>query len=236
MTAADGGMPARDARPAKRVAADRWATRISLGILRAVCFLSAHWLALANAFLGLYALLPVFSPILFRLGYARGGALVQILYRPFCHQRPERSFFLFGDRLTYSAGELASRLGLDTVPYRYVGAPGIGYKVAMCQRDVAIYGTMFLAGLLYALARSRLRPLSGRAFLLLILPMLVDGLGQLFGFWTSTWVSRIVTGALFGLAAIWLAYPYVASGMDQVHQQLLASLAATEEAHGSESG
>jgi len=236
MTAADGGMPARDARPVGAVAADRWATRISLGILRVVCFLSAHWSALANAFLGLYALLPILSPILYRLGYARGGALLQTLYRPFCHQRPERSFFLFGERLTYSAGELASRLGLDAVPYRYVGAPGIGYKVAMCQRDVAIYGTMFLAGLLFAFARSRLHPLSGRAFLLLILPMPVDGLGQLFGFWTSTWLSRVITGALFGLAVIWLAYPYVASGMDQAHQQLTASLAATKEAHGSESG
>lgn len=36
----------------------------------------------------------------------------------------------------------------------FIGNAEIGYKVAICQRDVAIYGSIFLAGALYALIRA----------------------------------------------------------------------------------
>jgi hypothetical protein len=89
---------------------------------------------------------------------------------------------------------------------------------------VAIYGTIFLAGLGFALVRRRLRPLSIVAYALLIAPMALDGMGQLVGLWTSTWATRLLTGTLFGAACIWLAYPHVERGMREVHQEMTSEL------------
>ena len=224
------GAPGGDQRVAE------WSLRITIVLSRFLRFVSAHWLCGVNLCMGLYVGLPVLSPILYQNGYSHAGGLIQTLFRPFCHQRPERSFFLFGEKTTYSFRELTALGGEGLVPYRYVGAPGVGYKIAVCERDVAIYGTMFLAGLLFWFVRDRLRPLTARQFGLLILPMAVDGLGQLVGLWASTWVSRVVTGALFGLASIWLVYPFLHEGMRQVHQEMGETLAARKEAHGPHSG
>jgi len=47
----------------------------------------------------------------------------------------------------------------------------------------------------------------------------IDGLGQLFGLWTSTWWSRVLTGGLFGLGCFWLTYPHLERGMSEVRQE-----------------
>ncbi len=231
MTARPEG--ALDAPAQSRV--DQWSARITLIMTRLLRVIGAHWLCGANLAMGLYIGLPVLSPILYQLGYPRAGGVIQTLFRPFCHQRPDRSFFLFGERPFYSMAQLADRLGHDAVLYRYVGGPGVGYKIAVCERDVAIYGTMLLAGLLFWFVRDRLRPLTGKQFGALILPMAVDGRCQLVGLWSSTWVSRVITGALFGLASIWLAYPYLQEGMSQMHREMCEALGRHEEAHGARS-
>ena len=41
-----------------------------------------------------------------------------------------------------------------------LGTPELGYKVAFCERDLAIYTTVLLAGLGYARMRGRLNGLS----------------------------------------------------------------------------
>ncbi len=102
------------------------------------------------------------------------------------------------------------------MPLRYIGSPVLGYKTAVCQRDVAIYLAVLLAGLAFIPLRRRLRPLAIKAFALLCIPITVDGLGQLLAVWESTWWSRVVSGALFGIACVWLAYPYIEAGMSDV--------------------
>jgi uncharacterized membrane protein len=97
-----------------------------------------------------------------------------------------------------------------------VGNEQVGHKVALCERDVAIYGAVLAAGLLFALMRPRLRPLSLRWFVLLALPMAIDGGTQLFGWRESNWWLRTLTGALFGAAAVWWAYPYIDEAMRDV--------------------
>ena len=49
-----------------------------------------------------------------------------------------------------------------------------------------------------------------------LLPMAIDGFTQLFGLRESDWVLRTITGVLFGLRLVWLAYPYVEEAMDDV--------------------
>ncbi len=144
--------------------------RVALRLVR-------HWLLILNVAVGIFATLPFLSPYLKSVGWVRLGDLLFKVYQPFCHQMPERSFFIFG------------------------------YQVSYCQRDVAIYTSIFLGGLLFARLRPRLPGLSPRWYAVLILPMALDGFTQLFGLRESTWELRVITGTLFGLATVWLLYP-----------------------------
>jgi uncharacterized membrane protein len=153
-------------------------------------FITRHWLALMNLGMGIFALGPFLSPLLIATGHPTlGRALFLGFGITGCHQLPSRSWFLFG------------------------------YQVALCQRDVAIYGSLFLGGLLFALHR-QLRPLNWRLFLLAVVPMAVDGLTQLVGLRESTWLLRSITGALFGFASVWLLYPRLEQAMREVQATL----------------
>ena len=81
-----------------------------------------------------------------------------------------------------------------------------GQKVAYCQRDTAIYGAMLLGGVVYARQRgSDGLPFWG--FLLLSLPVAIDGGLATVGVRESTPLLRTFTGLLFGLATAWFVYP-----------------------------
>ena len=110
---------------------------------------------------------------------------------------------------------------------KYIGDETLGYKVAICERDLAIYGSMVIGGLIFAVARKRWRipRLPIGIYLLFLLPIAIDGFSQLFGLRTSNWFLRTVTGALFGLATIWLVYPYVQESMDDIELTTEARLA-----------
>ena len=101
---------------------------------------------------------------------------------------------------------------------KYIGDETLGYKVAICERDLAIYGSMVVGGLIFAVLRKRRRipRLPIGIYLLFLLPIALDGFSQLFGLRTSNWFLRSVTGALFGLATVWLAYPYIQESMDDI--------------------
>lgn len=205
-----------------------WAQRMARLVTRFMGWFSQHWLLMINMALGLYAGLPLLAPYLLASGHSLGGRVIYLLFYPLCHQLPERSFFLFGRQWFYSVQELSAQLG-GIVPPRYVGNAVLGYKMAVCQRCFALWGSAFLAGLLFNLVRHRLWPLSLRAFGLFIMPMAIDGMGQLLGLWQSSWISRLVTGSLFGVGGIWLLYPHVEAGMKRVQQQCSETLAEWEE-------
>jgi len=201
----------------KQAALELWTLRLTRWLSRFLHGFSRHWLLLANLAMGLYVGLPFLAPVLLNAGHERAGNLIYLLFRPLCHQLPERSFFLFGEQWVYSLLQLQERTGLELVPLRYIGTPGVGYKVAVCERCTAVYGFMFIFGLAFAGVRKRLKPLPLKAFALLIAPMAVDGAGQLVGLWSSTWLTRVITGVLFALATIWLTFPYLERGMTEVH-------------------
>jgi uncharacterized membrane protein len=116
-----------------------------------------------------------------------------------------RSYFLFGPQMVQSMASLDA-LGLGTA-HAFLGDAAIGFKMAYCQRNLAIYTTVLLAGLIYALVRARARPLRWRAFSICLVPIAVDGGVQLLGVHESSWALRSLSGALAGLAAVWLVYP-----------------------------
>lgn len=149
-----------------------------------------HWLLVVNAGIALYGGAAVLSPVLVASGYVWLGTLLFRLYAPFCHQLPERSFFV------------------------------LGQQVAICHREAAMYALVLLGSLLYAPLRQRVRPLNGRATLLLLLPMLLDGgshaLDDALGgglrgggdaVGSPNWWLRMLTALLFAIAVVWGIFP-----------------------------
>jgi hypothetical protein len=159
---------------------------------RAVRAAFRHWLVFVNGIALLYAGLPWIGPFLEGAGYGRLGRLIFVLYTPLCHQLPERSFFLGGHQVCY------------------------------CHRCTALYSTIALVGLLYGLIRWR-APLSNRLLGWATVPILIDGLWHVADDYLpwldlrwggdapgslNFWV-RMITGALFGVAAVLWLYPRI---------------------------
>ncbi len=171
-----------------------------------LAFAFCHWLALANGLVAAFVGLPFAAPLLLAAGWTGLANAIYVAYQAVCHQWAFRSYFLLGPYATYSADELAYLVGPERV-FAFSGSPELGFKVAFCERDVAIYAAVLVAGLAYAFLRGRLAGLSLQAYAIAITPMAIDGFTQLFGWRESTVFLRTVTGALFGIASVWLVYP-----------------------------
>ncbi len=216
-----------DAREMDLQRTDVWAQRITYVLTHFMRWFSGHWLFMANLAVAIYVGLPLLAPVLMHARYERPAGLIYLLFRPLCHQLPERSLFLYGPQWIYSHNQLTQLTG-QLVPQRYIGDPQIGYKVAICQRCMAIYLSTLLFGILFGSVRKYLKPLPLKALFAIIAPLAIDGLGQLVGLWSSTWLSRAVTGTLFGLGCVWFAYPYLERGMTEIQRETAQRLAQWE--------
>jgi uncharacterized membrane protein len=190
------------------------------GVDRLINGIARHWLAIFNTAWALYFLLPLTAPLFMQVGLVTPARVIYGLYSFTCHQLPDHSYFLFGSNPVPLMPDLEANgmgEGLDLLQRRqFIGNPELGYKTAICQRDLAIYGAVLAAGLLYALVRRRMRQLPLWLFLIFLIPIGVDGLTQLVGLRESNWELRTLTGAIFGAAAVWFAYPYVDDAMQEV--------------------
>jgi uncharacterized membrane protein len=193
-----------------------------------VIWIARHWLAIFNTAWGLYVLLPFLAPVLMQVGLTAPARIIYGVYSFTCHQLPDHSYFLFGESHVPLGPELeaaGSPPADDLFLFRrFIGNEQVGYKVALCERDIAIYASVFVAGLIFAVVRRRrrVRPLSLKLYVLFLIPIAIDGVSQLVGLRESNWWLRTVTGALFGAASVWLAYPYVEDAMRDVLDSELA--------------
>lgn len=191
--------------------------------------IARHWLFLFNGLWGIYVLLPFLAPIFMQLGWTAPARMIYAGYSFLCHQLPDHSYFLFGQALAPDLSQLQAA-GMDAnlnllAQRSFIGNALAGYKVALCQRDIAIYGSVLVGGLLYALATRKdgaREPLDWRLYILLLIPMALDGGTQLFGLRESNWWLRSATGALFGIASVWLIYPYVDGAMRELLDEMSA--------------
>ena len=227
---------------------------------RLIIRLSRHWLPIILTFLFLYTGLSFTAPILMEAGLNGPANVIYTLYKPMCHQFAFRSWFLFGDQVAYPRAVAGSGLksfetyaaqdphfaGVDLSLWSaelqlkarsFTGNEQMGYKTALCERDVAIYGTMFLAGLLFSRVRRWLRPAPIWLYLILGLgPLGLDGFSQMFGyppfeFWPvreTLPAYRAITGALFGLMNVWLAFPYLERSLNETVAAVGGKLAQAE--------
>lgn len=141
--------------------------------------ISEHkWLIVFSLTYGTFITLPFIAPILMHIGWEQPAKLVYLAYSFLCHQLPQRSFFLFGPKASYSLNEIqiAWRNTLNPLVLRqFIGSAEMGWKVAWSDRMASMYGSILPIAWLWYPFRRKLKGLPIWAFLLMLLPMALDG-------------------------------------------------------------
>jgi uncharacterized membrane protein len=143
-----------------------------------------HWLKIMNLAVFVFVALPVASPLLAAAGYDSAANAIFTAYSLTCHQLPERSWFV------------------------------LGHQMAFCQRDLAMYLSILTSGLVYGAMGRRRESIPLTTYVILTIPIAVDGFTQLFGLRESDGLLRTITGALFGWGSVWMIYPFIERSMD----------------------
>lgn len=148
-------------------------------------------------------------PILFELGAEKFARFLYTMLGFLCHQRADRSFYLFGDSLAYPKAEVWEKLPFNEIftlnfRERFTCGENFGCKFGVCARCTGMYSGL-LIGLLVSelLLQWRIPKVIP---ILLMLPMILDGgvqtIAYIFapeqGFYESNNVRRLLTGLLFG--------------------------------------
>ncbi len=245
-----------------------WSRRMTLSVDLIIYRVARHWVAVFSLIVGIYVGLPILAPVLMAAGLDGPGRAIYTIYSPFCHQMASRSFFLFGEQFAYPRELAGSSLTsieafMDSIPEfaeaspnpeewagfimparHFLGNETMGYKMALCQRDIAIYGFVFISSVAYGLLRRRrkIRPMPFWLFFVIGLgPIALDGFSQLFSQYAvaipglsilnsilplreSTPFIRTLTGALFGFSLVWLTYPRIEPGMEETAHDMEAKL------------
>ena len=156
-------------------------------------FLLNYWAHIITIVLGTLVFIPISIPFLSYFGL---DAIAKPLFYALhfvCAQIPSHSFYIFG------------------------------HQLGMCERNFTIYSSMFLGSLVFVLSKKRLPGIPWWVWLLMILPMALDGTTQMFGLRESTWYLRVLTGSLFGLGNIWFALPMMQKSLLEVPPQVPVS-------------
>jgi uncharacterized membrane protein len=212
-------------------------------------WISKHYMLVLNALVLLYVGLPFLAPVLMSAGYQAPATSIYRFYSLVCHQLAFRSWFILGDQPAYpreAAGvdnliPFGVATGVDEEDQlsarQFVGNENVGYKVALCERDVAIYGGILLFGLIFSATGRKIKGLPWYLWLLIgIVPIAVDGFSQLlsqpplnfFPYRESTPLLRTITGFLFGFTTAWFGYPIVEESMVDVRRYYGEKMARTK--------
>jgi uncharacterized membrane protein len=140
-------------------------------------FLTEYWATIITVVLGLLVLTAIAIPFLSYFGLDSIAKPLFYSLHYVCAQVPSHSFYIFG------------------------------HQLGLCERNFSIYTSMFLGSLVFALSKKRLPGIPWWVWVLMLLPIAVDGITQMFGLRESTWELRVITGTLFGLGNVWFALP-----------------------------
>jgi uncharacterized membrane protein len=218
-----------------------------------------HYMLVLNLVVFIYVGLPFLAPVLMKAGATAPARVIYAVYRPLCHQLAFRSWFLFGEQTAYPR-TLAGVPGLLTYQQvigddanlsaarSFVGNDTVGYKVALCQRDVAIYGSILLFGLFFSLTKKWVKSLPWYVWVVVgIAPIGVDGFSQLPSLMTglnlawlpireSTPLLRTITGLLFGMTTAWYGYPFIEESIRDTRRILAHKIAVVQQTQSPPAG
>lgn len=141
-------------------------------------WLGIHWFGTFLVIYGLWVWLPWLAPLSMHFGWDGLGRSIYLIYSFFCHQLPERSFFLFGQKAMVSLSEVQTAWKHTLNPFllrQFVGNNSMGWKVAWSDRMVSFYTSVWVFALVWWPFRRRIKPLAWWGFALLLLPIALDG-------------------------------------------------------------
>ncbi|MCL5950921.1 MAG: hypothetical protein M1132_04235 [Chloroflexi bacterium] len=116
----------------ERLTPDRRRAR-AVGLNRLTYQFSRHWLLIFGLAWILFTGLPWLAPVFMKLGWTGIGNGIYFIYSLECHQLPERAYFLFGPKVTYSLAEIQAAWHPTNDPLilrQFTGNPELGWKVA----------------------------------------------------------------------------------------------------------
>lgn len=142
-------------------------------------FLLNYWAHIITIVLGLLVAIALAIPFLSYFGLDEIAKPLFFSLHFVCAQIPSHSFYIFG------------------------------HQLGLCARNFSIYSSMFVGCLIFVLSKKRLPAIPWWIWVLMLLPMALDGTTQLFGWRESTWVLRFITGTLFGLGNVWFVLPLI---------------------------
>ncbi len=222
---------------------------------RFTLWFSGSYMWIINLMVFIFVAIPFMAPVFLRMGYTLPAKIIYGIYSPLCHQYAFRSYFLFGKQWIYPR-ELAGVNHLITYEEvvghedinvfearRYVGDNEFGFKVAMCERDIAIWSFLWLAGVIFTFSGRHIKPYPWFIAVWVIVglvPMGIDGVSQLPGIlvasgfeWLpireSTPFLRTLTGGLFGLTTGLYIYPIIEETMRETKSILLQKRVIAEQ-------
>lgn len=141
-------------------------------------WISRYWLQAFILIYGLWVWLPWLAPVFMHAGWDVPGRAIYFVYSFFCHQLPERSFFLFGPKPMYSLSEIQAvwqNTANPLVLRQFIGNAAMGWKLGWSDRMVSFYGSVWLFALLWWGLRKTARALPWWGLGLLLLPIVLDG-------------------------------------------------------------
>lgn len=159
-------------------------------------FLLRSWATVVTVVIGSVVATAIAIPFLSYFGLDAIAKPLLFSLHFICAQIPSHSFYLFG------------------------------HQLGLCERNLAIYSSMFVGSLIFVLSKKRMPGLTWWLWILLMLPMAWDGITQMFGLRESTMELRVLTGILFGLANIWFVLPMIQKTLDETPMTSVASTAS----------
>ena len=186
----------------------------------------------------------ILAPVLASSGKTKAANGLYAFYSAFCHQLAFRSFFIFGDQAVYPR-ELANIKNLTTYEAQFndqlidvdkarkiIGDNNSGYKIAICERDFAIYSSLGFAALAFQILKKKIKQIPWYWwFILALVPIALDGFSQLPGISTgwpawlprreSTPFLRVLTGTLFGGVTGLYMFPLMEDSLKETRYMLL---------------
>ena len=203
---------------------------------------SKYYMAVISVLLLIYTGLPFLAPVFMMHNMPGPAKLIYTIYKPLCHQLAFRSIFLYGEQWFYPR-DLAHVQGLRTYEEithqddadvlearKFLGNEQVGYKVALCQRDIAMYASLFLFALIFLISGRKIKGIPWYIWIIFgMVPIAIDGFSQLPGIassilpaWLpvreSTPVLRFVTGFLFGFTTAWYLFPMLEETMSDMYE------------------
>ncbi len=141
-----------------------------------------NWFAVLSILYGAFVVLPFLAPVFMKFGLDQWGNAIYWMYSFVCHQLPQRSWFLFGAQPSYSLTAIQAAWQNTNDPMilrQFIGNAEMGWKVAWSDRMFSMYGGVLFFAWIWYLLHKRISELPLWGFILLALPMFLDGVSHM---------------------------------------------------------